>query len=332
MRFIWFSLFPKSKIKWIFLFFIDDLISGLRVDINEKKKNPLDFALWKKAKPNEPHWASPWSEGRPGWHIECSAMSRAILGDTLDIHAGGSDLEFPHHENEIQQSEALTGKPFAKYWLHNGMVNVDGKKMSKSLGNFILLKPLLDDYGKDTVRFFILSTHYRKPMNFTKEGMEGAKNSVKRIHNALKRLEAIKDTGKKPSDEIIKEVDSEVAGFIAAMSDDFNTADALTSIFNIVKIINKLEDDDYESAKYIEDKLSDLLKVLGLDDSEAVMKEDESDASLGEDEDKIKKMIDERNEARMNKDYAKADKIRDDLLAMGIKIIDSKDGQRWEKI
>lgn len=311
---------------------IDDLISGLRVDINEKKKNPLDFALWKKAKPNEPHWASPWSDGRPGWHIECSAMSRAILGDTLDIHAGGSDLEFPHHENEIQQSEALTGKPFAKYWLHNGMVNVDGKKMSKSLGNFILLKDLLDDYDKDTVRFFILSTHYRKPMNFTKEGMEGAKNSVKRIHNALKRLEAIKDTGKKASDEIIKEVDSEVAGFIAAMSDDFNTADALTCIFNIVKIINKLEDDDYESAKYIEDKLNDLLKVLGLDDSEAVMREDESDASLGEDEDKIKKMIDERNEARMNKDYAKADKIRDDLLAMGIKIIDSKDGQRWEKI
>ena len=311
---------------------IDDLISGMRVDINEKKKNPLDFALWKKAKPNEPHWASPWSAGRPGWHIECSAMSRAILGDTLDIHAGGSDLEFPHHENEIQQSEALTGKPFAKYWLHNGMVNVDGKKMSKSLGNFILLKDLLDDYDKDTVRFFILSTHYRKPMNFTKEGMDGAKNSIKRIHNALKRLEAIKDSGKKAYDEIIKDVDSEVAGFIAAMSDDFNTADALTRIFNIVKIINKLEDDDYESAKYIEDKLNDLLKVLGLDDSEAVMKAGDEEEALGEDEEKIKKMIDERNEARANKDYAKADKIRDELLAMGIKIIDSKDGQRWERI
>ena len=307
---------------------IDDLLAGARVDVSELKKNPLDFALWKNKKEGEPYWKAPWGEGRPGWHIECSVMAKTILGDTIDIHAGGEDLQFPHHENEIAQSETLTDKTFARYWLHNSMINVNNEKMSKSLGNFFTVRDISKLYDLEVLRYFLLTSHYRSPLNFTKEVMDACKNSLDRIYNAKYKLEDLLKTAEdremSKEEEIlwqqIEEVEEE---FVKAMDDDLNTADGLTAIFNLVKEINV--DIDEKSSKELVKRALDLLltlsNVMGL-----LHKERESL------EDEVLDLIEKRNKARKNKDFATADKIRDQLLEMGIEIKDQRGGTTWRKI
>ena len=228
---------------------IDDLISGSRVEISEEKNNPIDFALWKKAKEGEPSWPSPWGTGRPGWHIECSVMARSLFGDTIDIHSGGEDLQFPHHENEIAQSETLTGKPFANYWLHNGMITIDNKKMSKSEGNFFTLKDIMKEYDLEAVRFFLLSAHYRTPINFSREVMDHNVHALERLYNSKKNLEFL--LGKSNSKELsrsdkegLEALEKYKEKFISAMEDDLNTADAIASLFELVKHTNTSFDEN----------------------------------------------------------------------------------------
>ncbi|HMM70318.1 MAG TPA: cysteine--tRNA ligase, partial [Gudongella oleilytica] len=226
---------------------IDELQSGARIEVNEDKRNPLDFVLWKKEKPGEPSWDSPWGKGRPGWHIECSVMAKVLLGETIDIHSGGEDLQFPHHENEIAQSETLSGKPFANYWLHNGMLFVDNQKMSKSLGNFFTIKEIHQEYDLEVLRFFLLSAHYRSPINFSREVMDQNKNGLERLYNAKKHLEYCLERADKNDAELDKEfasrVDSYRDSFIASMEDDLNTADAVASVFDLVKFTNSEVDE-----------------------------------------------------------------------------------------
>lgn len=317
---------------------IDDLISGMRIDINENKKNPLDFALWKKAKEGEPYWDAPFGKGRPGWHIECSAMSRAILGDTLDIHAGGRDISFPHHENEIAQSEALTGKPLAHYWMHNGMVNVEGKKMSKSLGNSVYLKDILKNYDSDTLRFYMLSTHYRKPMNYTKEGMSYAENSVKKLDNAKNRIDDLiltaeeKENFMLADDErrIIEKADDIEKRFKDAMDDDLNTAQSITELIFLQKLINTEinEQTSLETLKYVKEIFNDLTRVFGiLQDKKNTSDEDENEIK----DEEIEELIKLRNQKRAEKDFKSADELRDKLIDMGIIIKDTKEGSTWTR-
>lgn len=317
---------------------IDDLISGMRIDINENKKNPLDFALWKKAKEGEPYWDAPFGKGRPGWHIECSAMSRAILGDTLDIHAGGRDISFPHHENEIAQSEALTGKPLAHYWMHNGMINVEGKKMSKSLGNSVYLKDILKNYDSDTLRFYMLSTHYRKPMNYTKEGMSYAENSVKKLDNAKNRIDELiltaeeKENFMLADDErrIIEKADDIEKRFKDAMDDDLNTAQAITELIFLQKLINTElnEQTSLETLKYVKEIFNDLTRVFGiLQDKKNTSDEDENEIK----DEEIEELIKLRNQKRSEKDFKSADELRDKLIDMGIIIKDTKEGSTWTR-
>ncbi|MGM0395749.1 MAG: cysteine--tRNA ligase [Bacillota bacterium] len=305
---------------------IDELVSGSRVDINEDKKNPLDFVLWKKKKPGEPSWDSPWGEGRPGWHIECSVMAKTLLGETIDIHSGGEDLQFPHHENEIAQSETLTGKPFAHYWLHNGMLFVDNQKMSKSLGNFFTLKEIQEEYDMEVLRFFLLSAHYRKPINFSREIMDQNKNGLERLYSAKKNLEFVlkKDLPETlESDEsIMAEIDAFKKSFEDSMDDDLNTADAIAAIFDLVKYTNSNLDEgsSRRTVQYAYDTLMQLAKVLGiLTKKEEILDEE------------IQKLIEARNEARSSKDFAKADQIRDDLLEKGIVLEDTRDGVKWKR-
>lgn len=307
---------------------IDDLISGSRVMISEEKKNPMDFALWKKAKEGEPYWDSPWGKGRPGWHIECSVMSRALLGDTIDIHAGGEDLQFPHHENEIAQSETLTGKPFANYWMHNGMLNIDNEKMSKSKGNFLLVREIKEEYDLEVLRFFLLSSHYRSPINFNREVMDQTKNSLERLYNAKKNLEYLIEnshTDKMTEEE--KSLRDEVEGFrvqfVKSMKDDLNTADGITAMFELVKFAN-LNLNDNSSKEIVEmtyDLLNELGNVLGI-----LKKENEL---LDED---IQSLIDKRVQARKDKDYKLSDDIRDELKAKGIVLEDTQEGVKWKRI
>ncbi len=307
---------------------IDDLISGSRVMISEEKKNPMDFALWKKAKEGEPYWDSPWGKGRPGWHIECSVMSRALLGDTIDIHAGGEDLQFPHHENEIAQSETLTGKPFANYWMHNGMLNIDNEKMSKSKGNFLLVREIKEEYDLEVLRFFLLSSHYRSPINFNREVMDQTKNSLERLYNAKKNLEYLIEnshTDKMTEEE--KSLRDEVEGFrvqfVKSMKDDLNTADGITAMFELVKFAN-LNLNDNSSKEIVEmtyDLLNELGNVLGI-----LKKENEL---LDED---IQSLIDKRIQARKDKDYKLSDDIRDELKAKGIVLEDTQEGVKWKRI
>lgn len=312
---------------------IEDLIHGAsnRLDTADgsKKKTPVDFALWKKTKKEgEVSWKSPWGEGRPGWHIECSTMSKKILGETIDIHAGGEDLEFPHHENEIAQSEGLNGKTFANYWMHNGMIQVDGTKMSKSLGNFFTLHDIKKEYDLSIIRFWLLTTNYRQPINFTREIIEQAKASLQRLINAYFRLEELlaKAEVKELSEEE-KSLEDDLKAFkdkfIEVMDDDLNTADAITVLFDMAKFINtKL---DLSSSKELVDKTYTLYKEL-FESLGLLAKKKEADIDVS----KIEELIAKRTEAKKAKDFVTADKIRDELSAMGITIKDTREGVKWE--
>lgn len=310
---------------------LEDLRGGnreLKVSGEEQKEDPLDFVLWKPKKEGEPYWQSPWCDGRPGWHIECSVMSKRYLGDEIDIHAGGEDLIFPHHENEIAQSEAANGVPFARYWMHNAFLNINNKKMSKSLGNFFTVRDISEKYDLQVLRFFMLSAHYRSPLNFSADLMEAAKNGLERITTAAENLAFISE--KSPVKEMtaeetekVKETDAFVKKFEDAMEDDFNTADAVSAVFELVKFANTEVKDD-SSAEFAEKVLSvlkTLTDILGL----IVVKEKESDAE-------IDALIEERQAARKAKNFARADEIRDELKARGIVLEDTKDGVKWKKI
>ena len=306
---------------------IDDLEAGHR-SINvtgELKEDPLDFVLWKPKKEGEPYWESPWSDGRPGWHIECSVMSKKYLGDSIDIHAGGEDLIFPHHENEIAQSEAANGKTFANYWMHNGFLNIDNKKMSKSLGNFFTVREIADKYDLQVLRFFMLSAHYRSPLNFSAELMEAAKSGLERIHNSYDNLMYLYDnasTDEADESEYKEAVDNYIKKFEEAMEDDFNTADAISAVFELVKYINQNVDDNTAKnvLKLFIDNLTMLCDILGI-----ILKKEEKllDAD-------IEKMIEERQQARKNKDFATADRIRDELLSKGIVLEDTREGVKYK--
>ena len=306
---------------------LDALISGARVDISEIKKNPVDFALWKSKKEGEPYWSAPWGEGRPGWHIECSVMAKSLLGDTIDIHSGGEDLQFPHHENEIAQSETCNDKTFARFWLHNGMITVDNEKMSKSKGNFFTVREISNEFNLEILRFFLLNTHYRSPINFSREIMEQNKQALLRIYNGrdriLELLNITKEVATDRDDEILSSLDKEVKYFEDSMDDDINTADAVTAIFNIVKLINR-DLDENSNRKVVQnvyDTLLKLTKVLG------ILEMEDEDIS-----DEVLKLIKDREEARKNKDFKLADEIRDKLLSMNIVIEDTRNGTKWKKI
>lgn len=306
---------------------IDELVSGARIEVNEDKKNPMDFVLWKKEKPGEPSWDSPWGKGRPGWHIECSVMAKAILGETIDIHSGGEDLQFPHHENEIAQSETLSGKPFANFWLHNGMLNVDNQKMSKSLGNFFTLKEIAEEYDMEVLRFFMLSAHYRNPINFSREVMDQTKNGLERLYNSKKNLEFILEKDLTPNADTDKQNMEKIDGFRAqfeeSMDDDLNTADGVAALFELVKFANS-EIDETSSrfvVEYAYRTMMKLAKVLGI-----LIKKDE----LLEEE--ILSLIEQRTNARKDRDFKRADEIRDELKEKGIVLEDTKDGVKWKRI
>ena len=303
---------------------IDDLKSGARVDKSDEKENPLDFALWKKQKESwEPAWDSPWGKGRPGWHIECSAMAKSILGETIDIHAGGEDLQFPHHENEIAQSETLTGKTFAKYWMHNGMINVDNEKMSKSLGNFFLVREIAEKYDREIIRLWLLSAHYRNPINFSEEVMDHTKNALDRLYNAKLKLNRLSENESSELDQELKEkMDQQESLFIRAMDDDLNTADAVSHIFDLVSIINTSIDENtsIETVNYAKEMFTELTGVLGL-----LYRDMENVDGWIED------LIQERQMARKNKDFQRADEIRDELLAEGIELEDTRSGVVWKR-
>lgn len=303
---------------------LDELQSGARIDVNEKKKNPGDFALWKKKKEGEPAWESPWSQGRPGWHIECSVMAKTLLGKTIDIHTGGEDLEFPHHENEIAQSEAHNGQNFARFWLHNGMITVDHEKMSKSKGNFFTVRDISKEYDLEVLRLFLISSHYRSPINFSKEVMDQNKHALERLYNTKDRLEGALKAAKPGSDpDFDQDIQQLKEEFCQAMEDDMNTADALSKLFDLSKRINQgiNEEIGLESLKGAQESYLSLAKVLGL----LYKEEDQA-------EEEVLKLIKEREEARKNKDFARADALRDQLLEMGIAIEDSRDGTKWKRI
>ena len=310
---------------------LDDLQSGgrtLLVTGEDEKEDPLDFVLWKPKKEGEPAWQSPWGEGRPGWHTECSEMSKKYLGEQIDIHAGGEDLIFPHHENEIAQSEAANGKEFAKYWMHNGFLNIDNRKMSKSLGNFFTVREISEKYDLQVLRFFMLSAHYRSPLNFSAELMESARSGLNRIVTAAENLKFLigNASAEKMTEEEKEKFEKSkeyVDSFEKAMDDDFNTADAIAAVFELVKYINTTADGE-SSGEYLESllkRLVSLTDVLGI----IVEKEDEIlDAD-------IEALIAERQAARKEKNFARADQIRDELLAKGIILEDTREGVKWKR-
>lgn len=306
---------------------IDDLQSGARIAVGEKKEDPLDFALWKAAKEGEPYWDSPWGKGRPGWHIECSAMNRKYLGNTIDIHCGGQDLIFPHHENEIAQSEAANGCTFAKYWMHNGYINVDNVKMSKSLGNFKTVREIANVYGYEVIRYFLISSHYRSPINYSLDIIEQCKAALERMYTCRDSLEfAIKNAkGDIVDDEdIIKSINSHREQFITAMDDDLNTADGIAAVFDLIKDINTniigkgVSKNVCQTAADLFDELCGVLGLL-------------YNRKSNELDDEIEKLIQQRQEAKANKDWATADKIRDDLKAKGIILKDTRQGVTWTR-
>lgn len=310
---------------------IDDLEAGhrdIKVAGEDEKEDPLDFVLWKPKKEGEPSWQSPWSDGRPGWHIECSVMAKKYLADEIDIHAGGEDLIFPHHENEIAQSEAANGVPFAKYWMHNAFLNIDNKKMSKSLGNFFTVRDISKEYDLQVLRFFMLSAHYRNPINFSHELMESAKNGLDRIVTAVSNLKHLSESAK-PGKMTAEEAEKLAATkqmydkFEQSMDDDFNTADAIAAVFELVKFANSNSSAD-NTKEYIDaltGKITTLTDVLGL----VVEKKEEI---LDDD---IEGLIEQRQQARKEKNFARADEIRDELLAKGIVLEDTREGVRWKR-
>lgn len=306
---------------------LDELRAGARIKVGEKKEDPLDFALWKKAKEGEISWDSPWGKGRPGWHIECSAMARKYLGETIDIHAGGQDLTFPHHENEIAQSEALNDKPFANYWMHNGYMNINNEKMSKSLGNFILTRDLIKEHDPMVIRFFMLTVHYRNPINFTDELLESAKNSLERIKTAYHNLEHRKKASTNlgtDREKWLNIIEQSRKDFEAAMDDDFNTANAITVIFDLAKEANLYLNENNTDVDVIEkfqEQLKTLLDVLGITIEEEQELLDEE----------IEALIAERNEARKARNFERADEIRDLLKEKNIILEDTPQGVRWRR-
>ena len=310
---------------------LDELQSGfreLKVTGEEDKEDPSDFVLWKPKKEGEPFWESPWCQGRPGWHIECSVMAKKYLGEEIDIHAGGEDLIFPHHENEIAQSEAANGKTFARYWMHNGFLNIDNKKMSKSLGNFFTVREISEKYDLQVLRFFMLSAHYRSPLNFSAELMEASKNGLERILTAMDRLREL--DGKVKGDALLEREQADdgvrqelVAKFEAAMDDDFNTADAISAIFELVKLSNSTAGEESSKAYVdgLKDTIARLCDVLGIltERKEEVL------------DDEIEAMIAERQQARKEKNFARADEIRQKLLDLGIVLEDTREGVKWKR-
>lgn len=300
---------------------LDDLKAGARIEVGEKKRDPMDFAVWKAAKPGEPYWDSPFGKGRPGWHIECSAMSRHYIGDTIDIHGGGSDLIFPHHENEIAQSECATGSPLANIWMHNGMLNVDNKKMSKSTGNFFMVRDLSDKYGYEPIRFMLLSVHYRSQLNFTTEVIESCKAALSRLYTCRDSMERIISSAadKEANAQTLADVETARREFVDAMEDDFNTADAIAAVFELVRKINTaLASPEITKGdiKTYQDEFSALTNVLGLLYNK---KDDEIPAE-------ITQLIEERKAARKAKDFAKADAIRDKITGMGYIVEETRQG------
>ena len=308
---------------------LDDLQAGARINVDERKEDPMDFALWKAQKPGEPSWGSPWGLGRPGWHIECSCMAKKLLGDTIDIHAGGMDLAFPHHENEIAQSEALTGKTFAKYWIHGAFVNVDNKKMSKSLNNFFTVRDVLKEYDADVVRFLMLSAHYRIQLNYSKDLLDSAKSSIERLYNAIGNLESLLEevtrTNMSEDEKVyLLSLDSFRQKYIEKMDDDFNTADAISTLFDLAKNTNS--NITIDSSKELCSKALELIRELG---SPLGILQKSTKVSL---EDEIEGLIEKRQQARKDRDFELSDKIRDDLKARGIILEDTPQGVRWKKV
>ncbi len=307
---------------------LDDLEAGVRIAVSEDKEDPMDFVLWKPKKEGEPFWTSPWSEGRPGWHIECSVMSKKYLGEQIDIHAGGEDLVFPHHENEIAQSEACNGKEFARYWMHNNFLNIDNKKMSKSSGKLFTVREIGELYPLQVLRFFMLNAHYRSSINFSEELMASSKNSLDRILTAVYNLDHLLEIAeeKAMSEEevaVIAELNLLKKKYEEAMEDDFNTADAIAAIFEIVKAINTQANAESSKTFLITaaELIVNLCGVLGLNARIKVELLDEE----------IEQLIKDRQEARKNKDFAKSDEIRDTLLKKGILLEDTREGVRWKR-
>ena len=308
---------------------IDDLEAGhrdIKVTGEEGKEDPLDFVLWKPKKEGEPSWPSPWGEGRPGWHIECSVMSKKYLGEEIDIHAGGEDLIFPHHENEIAQSEACNGKMFAHYWMHNGFLNINNVKMSKSLGNFFTVREISEKYDLQVLRFFMLSAHYRSPLNFSADLMEASKNGLDRIVTAAERLRSLTGTQAAMSDDekaVLAQLEALVGKYEQAMEDDFNTADAISAIFEIVKLSNVSVSENSSKAlisKFVE-RIETLCGVLGIETKRQEMLLDAD----------IEALIGQRQEARKARDFARADAIRDELAQKGIILEDTREGVKWKR-
>jgi len=311
---------------------LDDLESGARIDVDERKRDPMDFALWKAQKPGEPAWDSPWGKGRPGWHIECSAMANRYLGQTIDIHSGGQDLIFPHHENEIAQSEAANGKPFARFWLHNGFINVNNEKMSKSAGNFFTVRDIAQKFDYEVIRFFMLSAHYRSPINFSQELLMQAENGLERIYNCIENLKYMAENAKSE----VTDQDSETKlkermlnfknKFIDAMDDDLNTADAIAAIFEMVKDINSSIRPETNISKetiiFCSDLLKELAGVLG------ILRKVKDDDTI---DPEIQELIDKRQQARKEKNWKLADEIRDKLKEMGIILEDTPQGVKVKK-
>lgn len=307
---------------------LDDLIAGARVEVSDIKEDPLDFALWKSAGEDEQHWDSPWGKGRPGWHIECSAMAKDCIGDTIDIHCGGKDLVFPHHENEIAQSEAATGKTFANYWMHNGHINIDNKKMSKSANNFFLTRDVAEKYGYETIRYLMIQAHYRMPMNYTADLLDSCKASLERLYNCRNGLDRAIAAAKngEVSAQAHEGFEKRKAQFIEAMDDDLNTADGLTAVFELVRDLNTMSADNSTSREQLEEgaEIFDTLTgVLGLlynrDKSEEIPQE-------------VKELVAKRADARKAKDFALADKIRDEIAALGYTVKETRQGTEITKV
>ena len=307
---------------------LDELEAGKRIAVEDQKEDEMDFVLWKPKKEGEPYWESPWSEGRPGWHIECSVMSKKYLGDQIDIHAGGEDLIFPHHENEIAQSEAANGKEFSKYWMHNAFLNIDNRKMSKSLGNFFTVREISEKYDLQVLRFFMLSAHYRSPLNFSAELMEASRNGLERIVNAVSSLNRLlgaagSQEASQEEAKLLEEAKGFVSKFEEAMDDDFNTADAVSAVFELVKFAN-IHASSENSREYLEalkGEIVTLCDILGLlvDKKEELLDAD------------IEALIAERQEARKAKNFQRADEIREELLAKGIVLKDTREGVVWTR-